>query len=683
MVMALVLAMLFGWQVATRWLRTRQTVEAIAVGGGLAVVGLLVVANTGLRLGFGLGASLTVGLLLLGTAGMLCGRLEPGELEGLDSASWIGLFLGVMVVALSSNWGQFTHVDDDFWLHAPLQAHMLAGDFPPRNPYFPELTLRGHYGRDLLVVSVAYLARVTPWFSQMVVTTVTQVLSLLIYFVTFWRFTGSRSQAVLATGFIYLGVNAGYKFGLLEFYQNNTCPVYLVLGLLCYLILLAWQSERLGVAVACGLVLGVYPIVYETHFGLFILGLVGVNVCLLDRKLARLSLVALLVAMLFSLTQGGAFTNLAARALGAGPTQPMDQAIQNQSQSVSIHFPKRPFLHLKIAVGEGQQVSSAYRFRPPRIFFEWFDHQPERSDPNYLPLWSWVVLKIHWLALYLAPLTFLELMRTRHRTGLLFWWFGAFAFLVPGAFDFGPVHEAEYFRWQFAASFGLAAALGMALVTAAVRLAGDPELRLTSEEGRFQLEGRTRILGWLPVLLLVWLNTQPGRHFVGQLPERLRTEGGWLRVARLGLSERDWLVRHREALRFGPADFEASEWLRGKCEPNQRVLVNFNEGDPWAIHFESALAGRTGLWCVGHALPLDSDAIGLPPFRMQPEARALLTEPTLERCRQLDLDWIYLRVGVNADQVLETYGRVPGLEKAYHGNPGDDGVTRLIYRISP
>ncbi|MCA9794351.1 MAG: hypothetical protein KC910_21235 [Candidatus Eremiobacteraeota bacterium] len=274
-------------------------------------------------------------------------------------------------------------------------------------------------------------------------------------------------------------------------------------------------------------------------------------------------------------------------------------------------------------------------------------------------------------------------MRARHRTGLLFWWFGAFAFLVPGAFDFGPVHEAEYYRWQFAASFGLAAALGMAAVTATLHWAGDPELSFTHQDRRFRLEGRTLLLAWLGVLLLFWANTRPGRDFIRLLPERLRKEGGATQVARLGLTERDWLIRHGQVLRFGPGDFEASQWLKANCQPNQRVLVNFNEGDVWAIHFESALAAQTGLWCVGHALPLDNDAIGLPPFRMQPEARALLADPTLGRCLGLNLDWLYLRFGGDAEQALDRFSRVPGLHKTYQGNPDSQGITRVIYRVDP
>jgi hypothetical protein len=47
--------------------------------------------------------------------------------------------------------------------------------------------------------------------------------------------------------------------------------------------------------------------------------------------------------------------------------------------------------------------------------------------------------------------------------GAVLWVFGLTSFLVPALVDFGPVHEREYFRWEFAAGFGFAGALAVAL----------------------------------------------------------------------------------------------------------------------------------------------------------------------------------------------------------------------------
>jgi len=86
-----------------------------------------------------------------------------------------------------------------------------------------------------------------------------------------------------------------------------------------------------------------------------------------------------------------------------------------------------------------------------------------RTDFHYAFILGPDVLLMHWLALYLGLPVGLWLLTKKHPEAQALWVFGLVSFLVPALVDFGPVHEREYFRWEFGAGFGFAGALAGAL----------------------------------------------------------------------------------------------------------------------------------------------------------------------------------------------------------------------------
>jgi hypothetical protein len=182
------------------------------------------------------------------------------------------LLLATAAVWLFTNIVQVITVDDDYWMHTPVQARMLRGVIPPTNPYFPDLVLGGHYGRDLLVASASVLTGRDVFGAQVLVTSFCHSLSLAMLYLAIRR-SASAVSAALGTAMAWLGVNVAHRVGLADFFQNNGAPTYMGLALLMLLFLELWRRPGGKLAGLCGLLLGIYSQVYETHFGLIVLTL--------------------------------------------------------------------------------------------------------------------------------------------------------------------------------------------------------------------------------------------------------------------------------------------------------------------------------------------------------------------------------------------------------------------------
>lgn len=588
---------------------------------------------------------------------------EPPPLQkasALRSVLWLGLALLVWTV---TNSGQLHLVDDDYWLHAPLQGHMLRDEFPPRNPFFSALPLRGHYGRDLMIVATARALRWDLIRAQWVVTSVCQLLAFLTLTALFERFGKARAVAPLGILTLAVGINMGYMPGLLQFYKNNSAPVTLLLGTGLFLVLELLRSPRLGVAVLLGAVLGTLGFVYETHFGLLLLAAWSLGVLRWRwgsapgaslAWLAGASVAGLISACLF----GGAFTDLVWRRWEVSGTG--YSAIHNQGQRAEMSFPKTPFFGLRLSRGDGGLVSTSFVHPPLVGLFRAFDHQGARFNDAYVPLWSWDVVRMHGLPLLLSPLTLWLLWRRRNEAGLLFWLFGAWAYLVPGAVDFGPIHEFEFFRWEFAAAFGLAAALGIALAEA--------------------VEGGGRNTRGL-VAALILINSVPGVTALCAT-SNVAVRDGLVTTVLLRRGAVEWLQIHSGPLRIREADLQALGWLASQARPGQSVLVNFGEDDPWQILFESTLTNLTGLRTIGHDLPQARDFVGLPPFRMRPVFRDFLQQPSGPKLSRLPIDWIYLRLSPEEDEAVRDLVALPGVRLAHEvRTPSGKSVILRVERV--
>jgi hypothetical protein len=588
---------------------------------------------------------------------------------------------GALLVTISAlvlfytNAQQIANPDDDYWIHAPLQGLMRHGNFPPFNPFFSDIAMNGHYGRNLGIVTFSLLSGTDVFMSQHLLTSAVQVLTLWIFFSAFWRSSGRWQTGLLATVFVFFGINAGGRGGLIDTMQNNNAFVHLYMALLLSLIVEVWKNQNKTAALLGGLALGGYAIVYETHFGLIFLTIAGLTPILLlrqaiSKKAAALAVGTLLVSLPLAFTQGGPLTDILERKQqGKEHTQAeqLSRGMQNQAQVVKVTFPKKELFQILLETGEYQRVAHIYTLDTPLKSL----HTPS-VERGYAYIWSWDVLKIHFLPLYLFPLSLIVLWRQKSLAGHFMGAFGVISFLTPAIVHFGPIYESEYYRWQFAAALGFTGALGLALASLA-----EPK-----EDGQDQ---NSPPLAWNPpdlwvtprgakilaVAALTVLNSWACLTFVGgRMAQALSgSPMGWL----LFPNTQAWLAKH-QVLDFDPLDYQAAQWLAGQVKPGDRLLTNFRQENNFSILYESTLTGLTGARCVGHALPLEDEKIGTTPFRRAPAAVAFWETLRPDPLSQLKANWVFYR-----NDQGEELPPLPGAKLVHRVQEGER--LRLVYQI--
>lgn len=619
----LAVLLLLGIAFARRALGLSRWMEAVPIGLALGQALLLLPSNAALRWA---GWSVWPPFLAVFFAALvLLIWLLPGkacEDVGKAPAAVLLLALASFVYAVLL---QSQEIDDDYWIHAPIQGLLLKGDFPPRNPFFPDLLLNGHYGRDLLIVIWARLTGLTAYTTQFWVTALLQPLQIFVCYFAVLRGCGSRASGLAATFFLAIGVQVASRAGLWDTLQNNNPVAQLYLLLVFYLLLGCWSRLRQDRAwawvVTLGAVLGGLAIVYETHFALCCAAsLVTVGRGLFtSRQPGRVlaaSLVVVGLATALACTQGGPFTELARQFTGQAQKQAHDASISSQSQQVEIHFPKKNLFCLRCGTLTHLHVKTLPTGN-------WLYESYQMSDPGegYLPLWSWAVLGQQSWPFFLSPLVFWVAWRRAHLASLWLVTLGYVAFWVPLLVDFGPIFEAEYLRWEFAAGLGFAGALGAEL---------GPWLQ--RNHSRWQLAA---------VAALVWMCTANARHNAENLVRLLGLAAAERRPL-VVLGAQDWLVS-QVYLDFTRGDWKAAQWLSAHSQLGQSVLLDTpQESSPQAL-FDSTIGCLTGLRLAGLRLPLGDDMVGIPPYRKRPAVRCYLRSGDP---RYLDLDrpdWIFLR----------------------------------------
>lgn len=624
-------ALALGWLLARRVLRERDPLLAGALAPLLACTAVLVAANCGLR-GPSLLAAVVIPAFLLAFT-----RRTGYRVHGSSRGQKVFLLTGLLVVLLYAHYAQMRFLDSDNWIHEPLVSAYSLGVWPPHNPFFPDLPLNGHYGRDLLVsvfTSPGQDPLATVWFLNPLL----QGATFLALVASIRSLTGMFWPGYLAAMLMFFGVNVGFRVGLVDTFDSNNGVVYALLVLNLHLLFRLFRPAPVGrdgqrpvtwkdllpTWLLAGVVLGTFQIVYETHFGLLVLTGLTLGLVFRERRAWAGLLVVAAVALPLAATEGGPLTDLAQR---LGRTEAV-KAVQNQGQHVSIRFPKERLFTVLATDSVYQRVSAAYRtslssglFRPPQgsgpvsIF-----------DPRFLTT--------HWLPLYLAPFTLWVLWRRRSLPGLGLWFFGAWAYLVPGLVDFGVVYEWEYFRWEFAAGVGWAGALGLALSFFLPPQGGWPVRVVRDQEGWNLCLQR----GTLPVALagLVLLaDLAAAQKMLNDAVIDLQK----VRVP-LFISAGRWRTLQPE-LRTFQADLEAAEWLAERVRPGQRFLSNRTDGTPPGIWADAVFATRSGALPAGHAFPPGSDGThGAPPFHADALSLAFWATGHSELPSLAGVDWL-------------------------------------------
>jgi hypothetical protein len=533
-------------------------------------------------------------LLLFAGTMVLVAKRKSGSVEeikpfGFSPLQW-GCFMTLLTAAnLVMHTREAIGPASDYWIHFSLISLLNRGEFPPPNPFFNDLTLHGHFGRDYLVAIIGWYAGdgiemlKTIW-------TYYHVLSVSAFFLAFGlgRRVAGTAGGFLMSSFLFFGISVGSRVGMMDTYDNNNLLVYCLI-----LLFVAFETTannyRIG-DVFLGLALGVYGIIYESHLVLFLMT-IWFGPLLWRRSISGIRLKAWLrplalsaVAMVIAAFLGGPLQDLALRATGLREVK-VDHAAYYQSQRVRMKFPKEHLFQIMVGPETYRRLSYVYQGKA----FEGL--QPSsgagmsaRSNFHYAYIFGPDVLLMHWLALYLGLPAGLWLLRRACPEGQALWVFGVVSFLVPAFFDFGPVHEREYFRWEFAAGFGCAGALAAVLA--------------------LQWKRDSRLWKVLVVILALLVTLGGERRInrtmleIEKLPDykRERALRPWYP------SPRDWILNSPE-LRMNEDMLEAALKLRFRSSPADRMLTDIDVRKHWDIHQEATVVALAGLRSVGHVSP--------------------------------------------------------------------------------
>ncbi|MGE0489916.1 MAG: hypothetical protein AB7S38_11990 [Vulcanimicrobiota bacterium] len=608
-----------GWLVVRRLLHESSPLLALALTGMLSCLTWLSLANLSLA------TSLSALPFALAIAYLGKRTSSPPPLEKPDFSwpttvflTWVGMIIFGYTAAF-----QNLYLEDDYWIHFPLMGLLKSDGLPVLHPFFAEIEMHGHYGRDLLVATLARLAHApilpTLFWSQILM----QLCSLLSLIGLTWRSTRNELSTCLAVLFVFVGINVGGRGGLMDCFQNNNSFAYAVTLTMLHLVFLVYDRATTPRIVTAGLCLGVFALVYETHFGLVGLVLLGLVLATRRREFAAIGALGLVLAAV----AGGPITHLVQERLH--PTQrEWTPGELNQHQVIKLTFPKKELFQIQLAYGSYQRKSCAYAVLPALDRFTTI-----AAGTPYRPIWSWDVLMIHWLPTLLAPLSLLVLARSPpNPLGLAFLGFGAVAFLTPALVHFGPIYEFEYFRWQFAAGFGFAAAFGMAAGLALKDASGPLKVAVVVLLVSLEVA---------PSLLLFVLPLGRDLQARGSLADLVRPRSQVVQLGALG----------HQLGNFNYIDYVAARTLKKMSEPGQNLIVNASCGSSWDLFFESTLIALSGRRSVGHSLPWPQEPVGTPPYHRSLPAHAFWVAPSETLLGQLQVDFVYLRPG--ADQQFE------------------------------
>ena len=629
------------------------------------------IANLILRAGGSFEQAMVGSVVLIAVLGAVCWILgsEPKG-QAIKLSRWTVLYLVLMtgLVYFTSVSILFLNPDDDFWLHAPMQAQLLKGNFPIKNPVFPHLSYGGHYARDLSMVMFSWFSGLNLYAVQAPVTAFFQVNAFWLIFVAGLRYGRSQWAAVLTSLFVFMGVNAAGRGGWLDTVGNNNPIAQVHTALLLFLFVrVLFENVSWGQVVGTGVLFAGLAWSYETNFvALSVALLIFAAIVTVKRELHKKQLaitgVIVGVSLVFLVLQGGLFGELFTKLIGGGAEQVVqaDEATQAQNLEVSVQFPKEKLFQIKLARA-GDEISLAYHTFP--WFKKAFDISPQ--EPGYVSVFSPVVWRIHWLSLYLCPVVFLFLWRSNNQLGFLFWGYGFAAYLIPAVIDFG-IWEVEVFRWEYAASWGFAGALGVALGESLASIRG-PVFTLDAK----QVTVSTNLFLYATAGLIVFLNCYPTwvqvERRTGQLPSVAQ---GFLLP-----STRSWMAYH-PVLGMAEADVTAGMKLSPMVGKGEAFLMSRRADSPDQLLQESAFVGLFGAQTVGHAFPLQSSRVGTKPFRKSAPAVAFWASGDPDLLRNWDLKWLFVKENSAAPHISESEELSPVVREA------SPSGARVVYKTT-
>lgn len=597
---------------------------------------------------------------------------------------WWGKNLFLLSVALYVTYSQFRYLDTDNWIHEPLIGGYTLGIFPPVHPFFPEATMNGHYGRDLLIGALTPHGG-DPLIAVWLLNPLLAVCSAVVLLLIFERSTSKRLPPLFAGIFTFYGACVGFRVGLVDTTDGNNGLVYALYLLLMYLMLEVLEllpgvpeKPRPGLWLLAGFILGIYQLIYETHFGLLLMTaatLLPLTWALSSHKKRLLTgvVVTATLALLLATTEGGPITDLVrSKAIGSQAVSGTadDQVSDlNVEQRVSLKFPKQELFKVRATTSDYQRISVGFKSGP----FE--GSIPAFSPEGYLSIFSPQFLVTHWLPLFLAPLSLFWVLRQRHWAGLSFWIFGTWAYLVPGLIDFGPVYEWEYFRWEFAAGVAWATPLGL--------LCGDLLSPKESLEAPLYKDAER---GWtLRLHAAQWpLFAGLSLAVLGLLPGEKLLNGAIIDVQKHGfpgpLSPSDWRVSQKD-LSVTRADIEVARELASRISKGQTVMTNLGQETPFGLWPDCVLSGLTGARVSGRARPpVDRRVHAHPNFHRSMLWKSIVATERLDPLWFSDTDWLVIDPLQGPWEALLQASPHAQLEKEHQSGENE---RRQLWKLNP
>src|SRR5262245_10555809 len=641
MIVLAVIPFVFGYVLAGRVLREPRLLMRLSIAYALGLTCFLAVVNaafyvTGLRAA----TYVAIGVLAGATLSLLWLTVVHVRMERLPRVDAIVLTAMALTVIVTTVLWQMQQVDDDIWIHGPLMGAYLNNNFPPRNPYFPEFPYRGHYGRDLTITAFSTLAGGRFLEVQSVLTVLNHLVTLVLGYLLWRRFVRIRRAALLAMLFGFLAVNNATRNGLLETFQNNNTFAYLLLFANMYLVLAVLRRGGAGRVIVSALSLGTYALVYETHFGALVVGIVGAVGCYaIWRPRRRLQSVTAVAAMLagalaLSAVEGGAVTDaLKSRILSSHGSVATTEDFRGVSQEVSIRIPK-PGLRITAPTGDEYSMLSLRFVREAGLF---------------VPL---------------LPVTLGMMLWRRSVFGSMTGINAVTSFPVPAVVDFGRFNP-ESVRFLMlggtlaAMLFGAGAAwcLQLAMV-----------LR----------PSRKMLWVGLVVVILALTSWKSTRLVFRQLERAVGNPSEFY------LTGKEWACGSRRSQWCDRVDITASERLRKSAQPGDTLLSD-SYLDPGNPRFRDSVLGIfSGVYVVGHGIRVYKDKVySWQPYFIPAGFRTIAFWHTLEPRFLEDIRPTYLFL--NPGNLLpESYARLQSrtdmVRVLREADPQHGGI-REVYRF--
>ena len=329
----------------------------LAAGSGCLAALLIELGLTQLLrpfVGYGPGALLA--LVILTTAGLVAWCRAPGRpfqwLE-LQKSHKAALLLLTACAYFAMHTHEVKAPEDDFFIHFPLISLLARGHYPPLNPFFAQLPLFGHFGRDLLISLLTHLNGDQILPATWALNHALQLASLALGVGLGYR-SARAPGAVLLPWFLFCGISVGSRAGLIDTYDNNNGMVYAGLLMLVHWLV---SCRRKSTWAILGFLLGTYAIVYETHMLLFVT-MVGFAIFSVRSRTGVAIGIAL--SLVTAALMGGPIQDLAMRLFHLRQSEAVGHVEAYESQRVEMHIPKARFLQIELGNDSYRRLSMVF-----------------------------------------------------------------------------------------------------------------------------------------------------------------------------------------------------------------------------------------------------------------------------------------------------------------------------------